>query len=488
MDGPANLALHAKNRVAWNRWMASSLDAAARDSLRNSLHKHRDYIDGEFEPLSDEELKEQWELIGNRGLSKRSYKDIDLQADGKLFIDFDATNFEDKCNFRGFYFPRRASFDGSVFVSEADFTEATFEDYGSFEICHFQKPAEFCLANFRKWAPFQYSKFSSYANFGYANFSGGADFSECSIQGHADFNHATIRDSARFRRTEFSDRAIFYAVNFGYAAFQKAVFADGADFDHAHFNSWVDFQGAKFSSAGHGLMNLHYRFREEQEEREGPGGRHWHGASFRAVTFSRRVDFENVEFSASSSFSNTTFEAEPPLLLGATFHEGTEWRGTKWPLPKSAKDAGTFIDAYACLKLEMDRLKKHEDELDFFALELQSRSVFLGPWKGLPITLYGWFCDFGRSYTRPLWGLFVIWISFLLPFWMWLGQLKLMEALGLSLANTFGVLGFRKELISTRLLDEMPGILKFLAGTQTVLGAAFLFLFALALRNKFRMK
>jgi hypothetical protein len=38
-----------------------------------------------------------------------------------------------------------------------------------------------------------------------------------------------------------------------------------------------------------------------------------------------------------------------------------------------AADAGPFVDAYERLKLEMDRLKKHEAELDFFALELQSR-------------------------------------------------------------------------------------------------------------------
>lgn len=405
-----------------------------------------------------------------------------------MAIEFGATKFEEKCDLRGFYFPRRTSFDGSVFVSYADFTETIFDDYVHFESCHFQGPVDFYSATFNKWTLFRNSKFLRYANFGYATFSDGAMFDGFSIQGHADFNHATIADSAHFRGAKFSDLAIFYAVNLGYAAFQKAVFADGADFDHAHFHSWVDFEGAKFSSAGHGPMNLHYRFREEQEEREGPNRRLWHGASFRAATFSRRVDFENVVFSASSSFSNATFEAEPPLLLGALFHEGTEWRGTKWPLPKSVKDAGTFVDAYACLKLEMDRLKKHEDELDFFALELQSRRVLLGPWRGLPIALYGWLCHYGRSYTRPLWGLVVIWIGFVLPFWIWLGQLKLMEALGLSLANTFGVFGFRKEFISARLLDEMPGILKFLAGTQTALGAAFLFLFALALRNKFRMK
>ena len=70
------------------------------------------------------------------------------------------------------------------------------------------------------------------------------------------------------------------------------------------------------------------------------------------------------------------------------------------------KGGWAFIDAYACLKLEMDRLKKHEDELDFFALELQSRRVLLGIWKGLPIAIYGFLSDCGRSYFRSRFGRF----------------------------------------------------------------------------------
>ena len=51
--------------------------------------------------------------------------------------------------------------------------------------------------------------------------------------------------------------------------------------------------------------------------------------------------------------------------------------------------------------MEINRLKKHGDELDFFALEQQSRRVLLG-WKGLPIAVYGFLGDYGRSYVRPL--------------------------------------------------------------------------------------
>jgi hypothetical protein len=66
-----------------------------------------------------------------------------------------------------------------------------------------------------------------------------------------------------------------------------------------------------------------------------------------------------------------------PEFFGAVLHEGTVWRGVQWPTPKTAAEAGPFIDAYERLKLEMDRLKKHEDELNFFALELRSRRVML---------------------------------------------------------------------------------------------------------------
>ena len=197
-----------------------------------------------------------------------------------------------------------------------------------------------------------------------------------------------------------------------------------------------------------------------------------------------------------------------------------------------------FVAAYERLKLEMDRLKKHEDELDFFALELQSRRVLQGDWKpvselkvlgrtipiralnvpeltfppkwlnrsdstftfpartiplyrpafGLGIALYGLLCDFGRSFVRPLGWLLLTAAAGALVFWPHLGWFKIKKALGLSLANTFGVLGFRKDFISPQLVEALPSLLKLVAAAQTVIGAVLLFLLGLALRNRFRMK
>ena len=92
----------------------------------------------------------------------------------------------------------------------------------------------------------------------------------------------------------------------------------------------------------------------------------------------------------------------------------------------------------------MDRLKKHEDELDFFALEIQSRRVLVGPWRGLPIAIYGLVSDYGRSYARPLCALFAVAAVGTLVLLL-SGAVAPGQSLGLSIANTFNVFSFRKD-------------------------------------------
>jgi hypothetical protein len=136
----------------------------------------------------------------------------------------------------------------------------------------------------------------------------------------------------------------------------------------------------------------------------------------------------------------------------------------------------------------MDRLKKHEDELDFFALELQSRrilqeSVLKG--SGLPIALYGLVSDYGRSYARPLCALIAVAAFGTLVLLLSGAHLAPWQSLGLSLANTFNVFGFRKDFFESQ---NLPAALKILAALQTILGTILLFLFGLGIRNRFRMK
>ena len=83
----------------------------------------------------------------------------------------------------------------------------------------------------------------------------------------------------------------------------------------------------------------------------------------------------------SQTFFDKAEFSQPPQFFNAKLHESTRWP-ERWPEPpKDAATARDYLAAYERLKLEMDRMKKHGDELDFFALELQCRRVILGRWN-----------------------------------------------------------------------------------------------------------
>jgi hypothetical protein len=102
--------------------------------------------------------------------------------------------------------------------------------------------------------------------------------------------------------------------------------------------------------------------------------------SLRGRDFEREANFVNTDIKGPTSFESAIFSSTPPRFSGAKLHEGTVWRDASWPLPEVSAAAGRFIDAYERLKLEMDRLKKHDDELYFFKLEMQSCGIRYGSW------------------------------------------------------------------------------------------------------------
>ena len=97
------------------------------------------------------------------------------------------------------------------------------------------------------------------------------------------------------------------------------------------------------------------------------------------------------------------------------------------------------VRPYERLKLEMGRLKKHQDKLDFFVLDLQVRRVLAGRWsslKGGAIWAYGLLSDYGRSFSQPLFLLLVKVLARVDALWGHSG-LGYARALGLGLRNAF---------------------------------------------------
>jgi uncharacterized protein YjbI with pentapeptide repeats len=299
-----------------------------------------------------------------------------------------------------------------------------------------------------------------------------------------DFSRVDFEHNAVFHSHLFSADAVFSGAIFsGRADFGDAVFTQGAFFDHrvtffgearfggATFSHWASFGDATFSDlaffVGTTFLDV---------------------TNFSNASFGGTCNFVNAEMRGETLFQDAKFDRRPPRFFGAKLHQGTVWRGIKpWPLPKDKKDAGAFIDAYACLKLEMDRLKKHEDELDFFALELQCRRVLLGArsLESWVIAIYGLISNYGRSYFKPFVALIVVAVMGAAFFWYFDAR-TVWEALGLGAANTFNVFGFRGDF---NLAIETPfAWLKILAAFQTILGTILLFLIGLGIRNKFRMK
>jgi uncharacterized protein YjbI with pentapeptide repeats len=163
------------------------------------------------------------------------------------------------------------------------------------------------------------------------------DLSECTFFREVWFDRVTLDWFPCFANAQFKDW--FHLCNSEVKSF--------LNFSGAKFMSFVDFSTTKFSAV-----------------------------SFRNALFSRNANFINSEFRGPSHFDGARFGRDAPEFHGAKMHESTTWFGTQWPVPgRFERNPERYISAYERLKLEMDRLKRHEDEIDFFVLELRSKSA-----------------------------------------------------------------------------------------------------------------
>lgn len=293
------------------------------------------------------------------------------------------------------------------------------------------------------------------------DFSRKIDFSSCRFKSDTKFNGYIFPIITHFTGSSFDEDIDF----------SKSVFIGDAYFLNCSFSKDVRFSNSTFKG------NAYFRKATFSGD-----------ARFSNVQFFAGLNFINADMQSLTSFLRCAFKSAPPRFAGAKLHEGTVWREATWPPAPSTKHrAGIFTASYERLKLEMDRLKKHEEELFFFAKELECRRIIAGPISGFPITLYGILCRYGQSFLWPL-----SWLAVLILLGAWLLVPALNNdwalALGVSTANTLGSLGLRKELVDPDTLRKLARWQQVVSGAQTVIGLTLLFLIGLGLRNRFRMK
>jgi hypothetical protein len=454
--------LAAKNRLGWNRWIATALS----DEKRAELVKNG-FPELELAPFSPEEKS-----AFCSAFAARRGNENESPPEPAECPDFTSTLFDRPIRFGGFLFARGADFSFATFSDEADFTSATFAGHADFFLVKFSS-ALFNSATFSDDADFRSAKFSNHGGFNMVTFSGKANFAAATF-GSAMFGSVTFSGDTDFSRVEISRRAYFNSATFsGEANFQSATFSDEANFQSATFSDEANFQSATFS-----------------DEANFQSATFSDKAYFQSATFSAVIYLVNAKFATKTIFAGTNFRTNVPDFRGATMHEATEWHGAIWPKPAHDRDtAQAQVYSYERLKQEMDRLKKHEDEQSFFRKELRARRGLTSPWSGAwPLNyLYDILSDYGQSLIRPvlwLFGVFVVGFAFFAVAPVFNGtRMTLAHAALVSFADVFSFLPFTREAIG-----GLSGAAKILGAIQSILAALLLFLLGLALRNRFRMK
>lgn len=300
----------------------------------------------------------------------------------------------------------------------------------------------------------------------------GISFIKAQFGGDAYFSAAQFEERAFFSAAQFGRDAYFNAAQFGgYASFSDAQFGGDAEFSDAQFRGGAEFSDAQFSGATY----------------------------FSSTTFKARTDF-----------TNTTFQTHVPEFHAAELYDHTlfsvgEGDGKYWPPEKGevliegqdpikVMPANEQKKAYNRLRLFMNETLQVDDEMFFHRREMACKKQIEKSPMPLIYGLYEVLSDYGYSITRPIFWLLVNVIvgGGVFGFYPKLdktGSLieTMMTGFGVSFSNVFAFLGFGR-LYRPDFYEQLGGIWAVLAGTQTILGVIFLFLFGLGMRSRFRLR
>jgi len=356
-----HLKLAKMGAETWNRWARTLMDDEAIDALGMPDEKKQELK--EIKPLNYEE---QNKLAEKLGLSDLDELDMDANFGG-VEIEFE---------FNAFWFPGKAGFIEAIFSGYADFGKAIFSGYADFGKAIFSGQADFREATFSEHAYFSKATFSSHAYFPEATFSRYAYFIKATFSGPADFREATFSSRAYFPEATFSEAAYF----------SEATFSGAADFNKATFSRYADFSKAIFSGF----------------------------ADFREATFSWGAHFINASFESTTYFKYTEFN-KPPEFHNVDLHQNTSFYGVKYKNETGNEDEAR---AWRTLKLAMNKIHNHDQELIFFKYEMDAKREVLKAGdqyvSWFLIGLYGTVSDYGTSIFKPFFGLASSWFLFAL--------------------------------------------------------------------------
>ena len=334
-------------------------------------------------------------------------------------------------------------------------------------------------------AIFRGAALSAATQFGHATFHGDASFDSATFSGRAQFDSATFSGAARFERATFLSRASFNGAIFhantrfrsasfmGYSSFNGAAFHGNTRFESVIFQSFASYQEAKFLK----------------------------DALFKGVKVERAFDLTRAAFAQAPAFNQADFKQAPDL------------DDVHFPLPGFWRAGeAKLVAQYRALRRMAIQGADYEREQMAYKGELRARRWTvdkwwsIGTWIGL---FYDAFADCGRSIVRPA----NAWLASILLFAAFYWQRAAagvearceeaggaaVQALFLSVKNALVIFGGTRDArVNQAYLclyngsAEQPHIPPTVTFVETLaqipVSATLIFLFLLAVKNRFKIK
>jgi hypothetical protein len=403
----------------------------------------------------------------------------------------------------GYEFDNPLMIDGRIFNMPLLFLFAKFRKWVKVTDAQFGRTIDFTYAQFFDWIAFDNVALSGNAIFGYAKFHTFSDFSKFKVGKIAHFRGVEFVGSTKFSEAKFSGNANFIDVKFHLGAnFSDVEFFENASFSSALFANEASFRSAKF--------NKQCRFDNFPEKLDG-----WS----EETTFLSKAEFENASFRNVGHFERVRFINFIPSFLGVdNATTRLEFSGDEYFAKNDVSEDA--INRLGLLKRLADEHGQIDQAMRFNALELRAKSKTqnAGLVFKLVTNLYELFSNYGRSFFRPIVFYFLlIWLGFLYSFGYSVNLADISEihkkncasvsaeqkldlsreraAIEYALFRAGGLLDFtdtgkQNNAVNCRLFEEPiePPIMRAWGIFKGIASIALLFLAALGLRNKYRIK
>ena len=258
-EGQSEKEAHQAAQVIWNRWANSILHELA--DLKSAGKWDVEYKpDDDWYGVRHIGRNNETTIWLKKALVDFSYLKVDTNqkieqlkfhtVQKYLSADNTVRSPREKLDFEGFIFPSTADFRAVVFLGHANFYNTNFHGTAGFRRTYFGGIAEFEQAIFQKAGWFARTIFSDVAHFDLANFQGMARFASVVFEDDALFSKVKFEKSAYFLQNIFTKRAVFEATEFvGEASFNASKSDSAFVLARSHFHNAPIFNQADFKQA-----------------------------------------------------------------------------------------------------------------------------------------------------------------------------------------------------------------------------------------------